>query len=143
MALAQLIYVSRRRTDVSMTVLSAIVDQSAMDNARRGMTGALLCCGVHLMQILEGELGDIVTLFERIRTDPRHTEVRLLLCKNVDKRMFSEWGMTLADLDARITIDRQRLMQMLEDVRQTHDTARHSVEARLLINDFKRQMQAA
>ena len=143
MALAQLIYVSQRKPALTMKVLEEIVARSAANNAGRGISGALLCCGHHLMQVLEGELADIAALFERIRLDERHGDVCHLISKNVAKRMFPEWSMTLADITAQTHIDRERLVRLIDEVRTARDTGHHSVEARLLINDFTQQMQAA
>ena len=143
MALAQLIYVSRASKALVGDDLQAVAAQSATDNAKRDVTGVLLCCGPHLMQLLEGEVAEIVALFEHIRRDPRHSEVELLICKNVNKRLCPDWGMELVDLDARAILKRDRLTSLIDDLRSRHNTAHFSAEARLLLHDFKQQLQRA
>ncbi|HVT88123.1 MAG TPA: BLUF domain-containing protein [Tepidisphaeraceae bacterium] len=143
MALAQLIYVSRRNKAVTIDEIHSIVEASKTNNALRNITGMLLCHGYNLMQILEGELSQIVPLFEKIRQDRRHSEVRCLLCKNINKRMFPEWGMALANLDSNAVVDHDRLAGLVEEIRLTTDTSHFSVEARILLNDFQHQFSAA
>ena len=140
MALTQLVYVSRRPITLDRRVLEDIVARSARFNASRGITGILLCCGQHFIQLLEGELAEVMELFERIRCDERHTDVRCLLVKNVARRLFPEWGMGLADLDAQGVLNTDRLRRLLDDVRAAHDTGPFSLEARLLLNDFRAQL---
>ena len=58
-------------------------------------------------------------------------------------RMFPEWGMELADLNHKATLDRARLLRMVEDVRANADTSHYAVEARILLQDFRQQLAAA
>ncbi|MBV8781125.1 MAG: hypothetical protein JO353_06980 [Phycisphaerae bacterium] len=58
----------------------------------------------------------------------------------MNRRVFPEWGMGLVDLDAPMNVDLIRLRGLLDHVRAASDTARLSVEARMLINDFKMQV---
>lgn len=143
MALSQLVYVSRRTPDLTPEALAEVVAASGSRNLARGITGTLLCCGLDLMQLLEGEMTDVVGLYETIRRDARHEGVRMLFCKNVAKRMFPEWGMGLSDLSCRQTLDIARLVKLVEDVRATSDTGPFSVEARVLLGDFRQQLKRA
>jgi hypothetical protein len=140
MRLCQLVYVSLANPELRSDELNQIVARSAIKNADRGITGVLISCGRQLMQLIEGDETAIDALFETIRKDPRHGQVELLIRKSVDRRMFSEWGMKLVDIRKGANLDRSRLSQMVDDVRSRYDTARHSVEARLLLNDFRRQL---
>ncbi len=143
MALSQLIYVSKRTKSLSGALLESIVRDSEVRNARLGVTGVLLCCGEHVMQLLEGEPEVIEPLFVRISADPRHAAVERLLSKPVRKRMFPEWGMGMADLDKQVTLNRPRLIDLLETIRARTETSTHSIEARVLLNDFRQQLQHA
>jgi hypothetical protein len=75
-----------------------------------------------------------------IRRDQRHSDVQCLVCKNVVKRMFPDSKMTLADLDSQAVLDRQRLIEMVEGVRQNTNTSHYPVEAYILLRDFKQQL---
>ena len=76
MALAQLVYLSRRNHALDPAALEQLALRSSVRNAQRRITGILLSRGVHLMQLLEGDMQDVVELYETIRSDPRHAEVR-------------------------------------------------------------------
>ena len=143
MALAQLIYVSRRTNGLTPEVLDTVIARTIVANRARDVTGMLLCSGRELLQVLEGELSVVAALFEKIRSDPRHSDVRCLLCKNVDKRMFPEWSMGLADLRAKSVLNRDRLTRMIDDVREHTDTAGRAVEARVILTDFRQQLARA
>jgi hypothetical protein len=143
MPLSQLVYVSRRTPRLSQRLLDQVVSDSEARNRTRDVTGILLCCSEHVMQLLEGESDVIRPLFERIAHDPRHTAVELLLDKPIRKRMFPEWGMGLADLDKKGSLDRARLMNLIDTVRARTHTGTTSVEGRLLLNDFRQQLQHA
>jgi hypothetical protein len=143
MALAQVVYVSTRTPQLTRTVLDSIVTQSATANAVRDITGVLLCCGDHVMQLLEGDLAAVFPLFQRIQNDWRHTSVQLLLCKNIERRPFPEWGMTMADLERPFSLDRERLSALMDAIRLTTDTGACGVEARMLLHDFRQQVRAA
>ncbi len=140
MPLTQLVYVSQRTPRLSNDLLTSIVDQSAVNNSKCGVTGVLLCFGRELMQLLEGEMSEVSSLFGRIKADGRHAGIQCLVFKPVKKRVFPEWSMGLADMDSKARLDRNRLTRMLDDVRGTAPTETFSAEARLLLSDFRQQL---
>jgi hypothetical protein len=66
-----------------------------------------------------------------------------LLLKPVKKRLFPEWGMGMADLDAKAVLNRPRLASLINDTAGRNNTSGLTVEARLLLNDFKQQVSSA
>jgi hypothetical protein len=142
MALIHLVYVSRRTPALGADELKRIVAQSTRRNRAREITGVLLCCGEHVMQLLEGEQAVVDATFERIRNDPRHQDVQLLLHKPVGKRLFPESRMALAELHRRFRLDRGRLIHLVDYVRTSEDTSLHTVETRILLSDFHQQLNA-
>jgi hypothetical protein len=142
MALIHLVYVSRRTPALTADELKQIVVQSTRRNHAHGITGVLLCCGEHVMQLLEGEEAVVDAVFERIRNDPRHQDVQLLLHKQVSKRLFPESRMALAELDRKFRLDRRRLLGLVDYVRTNEDTSLHTVETRMLLSDFHQQLDA-
>ena len=98
MSLIQLIYVSDLSNaadidDADVAVLGAILEQSARNNGREGVTGMLLFSQGNFMQVIEGEADDVKRAFERIRADPRHRNLTLLSEEAVPERHFSDWRM--------------------------------------------------
>jgi Sensors of blue-light using FAD len=143
MPLLHLVYCSRRTPCLTMDVLDSIISVSSKNNNALNITGVLYCCGNNLMQLLEGEPAAVTALYEKISADPRHSHVELLLSKTVNKRLFPEWGMGLLNPDCKEVITVQRLRRLVEEVRNNHDTALHTVETRLLLNDFRMQLDHA
>lgn len=77
--------------------MAGILAASRANNARDGVTGALLYSDGCFAQVLEGELGSVQRTFERIQCDPRHGEVIVLEAGRVGGRLFGEWDMALAE----------------------------------------------
>ncbi len=135
-----LVYVSRRTSLLGSDELKRIVAQSTRRNRAREITGVLLCCGEHVIQLLEGEAAVVDTLFERIRNDPRHEDVQLLLHKLVGKRLFPDSRMALAELDRRFRLDRRRLVDLVDYVSTNENTSSYTAETRILLSDFQAQL---
>jgi len=143
MTLAQLIYISRSNKPMSAEEVRALAAHSAENNRRVNISGALLSVGDHFMQVLEGDMSTISSLFERIRLDPRHTDVQSLLCKHVSRRLYPQWGMQLFDPQSDAKLDLNRLNRLIEEFQIHRNTGLRSVEARVLVDDFKRQLSQA
>lgn len=79
--------------------LEALRLQSAQNNAKQQITGVLFYSAGHFVQLLEGDMEKIHTLFEKISKDPRHQNVKLLVLHSAEDRIFSKWDMGLLDLD--------------------------------------------
>lgn len=92
MRLMQLIYVSRPfGFDAGM--LDDILLAARRNNARDGLTGALICRHDVFLQMLEGPRGKVTATFGRILRDDRHVEVALLWCGDAPFRSFADWSM--------------------------------------------------
>ena len=88
----QLVYSSRPFGYDDLT-LTGILLQARENNARNGITGALICRGDLFVQMLEGPRDVVTSTFARIARDERHADVVKLLCRDIDKRLFPEWSM--------------------------------------------------
>ena len=74
-------------------ILSAILATARRNNARHGITGALICRHDIYLQLIEGGAGLIDALFARISEDDRHLAVTLLSRMTVSDRVFPNWAM--------------------------------------------------
>lgn len=92
MSLIQLVYASRP-FGFDAATLSHILLRARFNNARDGITGALICRGDLYLQLLEGPQAEIDALYAKIRVDDRHVEVRKLLQRPITDRMFPDWAM--------------------------------------------------
>ncbi|CAN5416091.1 hypothetical protein BH10PLA1_BH10PLA1_12930 [soil metagenome] len=143
MLLTQLIYISRSSGNMTAADIRALATHSANKNRLADISGALLSVGPHFMQVLEGDMAVITNLFERIRLDPRHTDVHCLITKTISRRLYPEWGMRLFDPESRAKLDLVRINRLIKEFRVHRTTGTHSVEARVLVDDFQRQLSQA
>jgi hypothetical protein len=92
MTITQLIYYSQPfGFDDSM--LNGILLQARRNNARDGLTGALVVRRDLYLQLLEGPEAAVTATFERIKRDNRHLAVKRLACETVEARLFPDWTM--------------------------------------------------
>jgi hypothetical protein len=100
--LTRLIYHSENHLgangDRMIPKLNAILDVSNRNNARDGITGALLFDTLWFIQILEGERAAVSATLHRIMGDERHTDVVIMDARPADARLFGRWWMGLAML---------------------------------------------
>lgn len=73
--------------------VDAILAKSQANNARVGVTGALMFTDGYFAQVLEGTRAAVEDVFERIQLDDRHADVQLLSFAPVDARYFPAWSM--------------------------------------------------
>ena len=99
--LFRLVYCSRNTIpadqDDQATGIAHILTASRTNNARDGVTGALLYSDGCFAQVLEGDLGAVQRTFERIQRDPRHGHVIVLEARRAEARIFGLWDMALAE----------------------------------------------
>lgn len=91
--LTQLVYASKP-FGFNAGVLDDILTVSRFNNARDGITGALICRGDLYLQLIEGPESAIAATYARIAADQdRHVDVQPLVSRSVDERMFPKWAM--------------------------------------------------
>ena len=74
-------------------MIEAILAASRRNNARVGVTGALMFSAGGFAQVLEGPRAAVEHVFERIQQDPRHDDVAVLSFGPVGGRAFDQWSM--------------------------------------------------
>jgi hypothetical protein len=118
--------------------LRAILATARRRNKEDNITGALLFTASGFAQALEGYREAVERTFERIGSDPRHTDVTVLTFAPTERRSFPDWPMGfsgqtkegLADPLARLLTDAAiderattggDLLRMLEKLVQHED----------------------
>jgi hypothetical protein len=95
--LYRLLYYSRNRIGGESDALAAGIEDilavSRANNARDGVTGALLFNAGCFGQVLEGPRAALEETFERIQQDERHGDVSLLTFEPAPGRAFDNWSM--------------------------------------------------
>lgn len=92
MALIQLIYASQP-FGFDDLALNGILASAGPNNIRDDITGALICRDDLYLQLLEGPESQVVSAFNRILGDDRHTAVSKLVMCGAGQRLFPEWAM--------------------------------------------------
>jgi hypothetical protein len=91
--LRQLFYVSRASSTFGDADMKAILRVSRRNNQRLDVTGCLMCSGAYFAQTLEGEAEAVGELTKRIGTDARHTDLRVVVDREVRVRLYPAWAM--------------------------------------------------
>lgn len=73
--------------------IGKIVEVSIRHNGRDHLTGLLLAHQASFLQVLEGPLGPLMACFERIKSDSRHRNVKLVGVVAAPQRQFPDWTM--------------------------------------------------
>src|ERR1700683_2215540 len=87
------IYVSTANKLFSDQELAELLEQSRKANRDKGITGLLLYKDGCFMQFLEGAREDVLFLLNKIKVDPRHHGVIVVLQDEHGVREFSDWAM--------------------------------------------------
>lgn len=99
--LYQLMYSSQSTSEPSMVALTLLLDRARLQNAARGITGALFFVDGVFVQILEGERDVVTQLLAQIRQDPRHEQLTVIAEQPITQRVFTSWSMAWLNPDAR------------------------------------------
>lgn len=101
--LMRVVYFSRNTIRTSPEAMKwevdGILEQSQRNNARVGVTGALIFNNGVFGQVLEGPMEAVELTFDRIQADPRHKEVTVLDIKPIAAPSFSGWSMGFVGAD--------------------------------------------
>lgn len=106
--LVQIVYVSRSTFTTMPAELgiepsvARILAQSRVNNARRGLVGALYFGDGCFFQCLEGDAAEVERLYAALLRDPRHTDLKVLVRQPIERTSFSSWAMKYVPLDAEM-----------------------------------------
>lgn len=70
-----------------------ILTTSRRNNARAEVGGVLYYGNGYFFQCLEGNRDAVVEVYQRISTDPRHKNAKILLKGFTKRRLFQDWSM--------------------------------------------------
>ena len=97
MSLTQLVYYSRNRIDTTerplLVQLREILVIAQRKNRAQDVTGFLLFDKKWFLQVLEGDEQTVMGVYDRIKTDPRHSDITLLGRRPARRRNFGVWSM--------------------------------------------------
>lgn len=129
-----IVYVSRASGTMGPGELEALVATSRTNNVASAVTGLLVYCDGHFLQVLEGERDVVENLFERIGADDRHDDVRVVGGRDVDGRAFPSWTMGFERVDS-MTLVEHLLAPLVENGLVTPDLVATAKIERFLANN--------
>ena len=104
----KIVYCSRneiRGTDSQIIAeVQNILATARKNNAKAGITGALLFNEGLFAQVLEGPLSAIEKIFEAIQRDPRHSDVTVLHSGPAESRDFPAWSMAFTAVSSNSAV---------------------------------------
>lgn len=88
-----LVYRSKANPVFAQSQIQFMLEHARDFNNSNNITGCLLYYHEAFLQYLEGDKEKVLTLFESIKEDERHSEVILLSTSHIYAREFETWSM--------------------------------------------------
>lgn len=130
----QLAYMSRAALVFTQSSLDEMLRAARTHNLNAGISGLLLYkCG-YFLQVLEGPVARVDALYDRIRQDPRHTKVQLMLRRENVARQFKTWSMAFVEADS---VPTPGLDELVIQAANNVPASRSSQYISAIIADFK------
>lgn len=123
------VYCSRATVGVDAAAVDSIIKSSRRSNPEYGITGLLVFGSGVFFQWLEGPRDNVMSLMERLKTDPRHENVVMLTeSEEVRERLFPNWDMELVT-----TTD---IRDVLQDALDTANDEKNADVLKLLLTQL-------
>ena len=106
--LVQMVYISRANIPTSsegreiVPEVAKILRKSRTNNRARDIVGALYFGNGYFFQCLEGEEKELLALYETLKSDPRHTDLRIISMQPITTLSFGEWEMKYLPAEAEM-----------------------------------------
>jgi hypothetical protein len=98
--LIRCIYASTAASIFKESDIPALLEHARTANAGRALTGMLLYIEGGFFQVLEGDDAVVDDAYGRIKRDPRHSKISLIIREPIAARDFSEWTMGFCTVDS-------------------------------------------
>ncbi len=89
----RLTYISRYNNHNENGEVARILAQAQQNNARNGITGALIFNHNYFLQSIEGARPMINELLRKLIKDDRHFSLQVIECCEVEQRRWNKWSM--------------------------------------------------
>jgi hypothetical protein len=136
MNLIQLLYVSSGVGRVSEQDIKKILNSARRNNTESGVTGMLLFCDDNFLQLLEGSPAAVEATFSRIKRNPLHTDIHVLLRDTVDARSFENWSMGFDRVSGQEIAPSEAAFEISRKAIKGHMTSADSWEVRRMMENF-------
>jgi uncharacterized membrane protein (DUF373 family) len=135
----QISYISAATDAMSTQGLLALLQQSRDNNADNGITGMLLYGNGTFLQVLEGDERAVDTLIDKIKKDPRHTNLKMLHRKTIERRQYSDWSMGFKRISDKELQNVEGLRDFSERDFSPDYLSQHIAVVQSLMNHFRKE----
>jgi uncharacterized membrane protein (DUF373 family) len=135
----QISYISAATEPMSTQALLGLLQSCRENNASKGVTGMLLYGNATFLQVLEGEERTIDDLIERIRKDPRHTDLQILHRATIERRQYSDWSMGFKRVSDKELRQVEGLRDFAEKDFNPDYLVQHNAIVQDLMNHFRKE----
>jgi len=135
----QISYISSATAPMSTEDLLVLLRQCRENNAGRGVTGMLLYANGTFLQVLEGPDQVIDDLVEIIKKDSRHTNIKMLYRKPIERRQYSDWSMGFKRLSDQDLKDVEGLRLFGQKDFNPEYLAQHNTVVQSLMNHYRKE----
>lgn len=139
MPVQRLVYTSRATEPFEPDALIELLARARRKNRRLGVSGMLLYADPTFLQVLEGDLEVVESLYDVIEADPRHDDARILLREEAEERAFGDWTMGFVQADREMLSSVAGLNDFLQSQR---DAAMIPDEAAARVEKILEQFKA-
>ncbi len=107
----RIMYMSTATKDFEGVELEKLLINAKKSNELINVTGLLVVKGRTFLQCLEGSKADVLSVYSRIKDDPRHKDIIELVEEDAHQRYFPDWAMgfknirNLTDIKSKKLID--------------------------------------
>jgi hypothetical protein len=93
-----------------------ILREAAARNGVDGISGLLYTEADAFLQAIEGNPESVEDLLDRLRNDPRHRDLQILIDRPIDRREFGDWAMIYRDRRESLDMFDDRMRVLLAGV---------------------------
>jgi len=111
----RIMYMSTAIREFSNGELEDLLEIARKNNSELNVTGLLVIKGRTFLQCLEGDKKNVITIFEKIKKDHRHTEVYELIDEDAEERYFPDWSMGYKNIKYLTDIKSIKLKDFSQD----------------------------
>lgn len=135
-----LVYVSSAVKLLSTEELTLLLRGCVAFNSKHGLTGMLLYKDGNFMQALEGAETDVRQCYEKIKKDPRHRGLSVLLELQKQERDYPDWAMGFRDLNTVDRLDMPEYSEIMNYPFTGQEFSSHPSLCQKLLLSFKKNM---
>ncbi len=89
----ELIYISTATKRMDETALNNLLLDARDNNSENNITGMLVYSDREFIQLLEGNKENVLFIFDKIKSDSRHSGIKVFHEGDIESRSFIDWSM--------------------------------------------------